>query len=227
MPEPMLHSKSLTRIYRSGGKDLTVLKDITFSLEPGGFLAILGPSGSGKTTLLGLLAGLDRPSAGSVYLDGQELGSMTEDQRARLRGEKIGFEFQAFQLIPTITAQENIQVPLELRGDGGGAVRAQELLGRVGLAGRGHHYPAQLSGGEQQRVALARAFSSRPKLLFADEPTGNLDAATGGTIIDLMVELNRDLDTTLVLVTHDLDLAARARRTIRLADGRVVADTPA
>jgi putative ABC transport system ATP-binding protein len=227
MPEAVLHSQSLSRTYRSGGRDLTVLKDITFSLEQGGFLAILGPSGSGKTTLLGLLAGLDRPSAGSVYLDGQELGSLTEDERARLRGEKIGFVFQAFQLIPTLTAQENIQVPLELRGDADAVARARELLDRVGLGGRGHHYPAQLSGGEQQRVALARGFSSRPKVLFADEPTGNLDAATGATIIDLMVELNRDLGTTLVLVTHDLDLAARARRTIRLADGRVVADTAA
>jgi len=227
MPEAVLQSQSLSRTYRSGGRDLTVLKDITFSLEPGGFLAILGPSGSGKTTLLGLLAGLDRPSAGSVYLDGQELGSLTEDERARLRGEKIGFVFQAFQLIPTLTAQENIQVPLELRGDARASARARELLERVGLSGRGHHYPAQLSGGEQQRVALARGFSSRPRVLFADEPTGNLDAATGATIIDLMVELNRDLGTTLVLVTHDLDLAARARRTIRLADGRVVADTAA
>ena len=227
MPEAVLHSQSLSRTYRSGGRDLTVLKDITFSLESGGFLAILGPSGSGKTTLLGLLAGLDRPSAGSVYLDGQELGSLTEDERARLRGEKIGFVFQAFQLIPTLTAQENIQVPLELRGDAGASARARELLERVGLSGRGHHYPAQLSGGEQQRVVLARGFSSRPRVLFADEPTGNLDAATGATIIDLMVELNRDLGTTLVLVTHDLDLAARARRTIRLADGRVVADTAA
>jgi putative ABC transport system ATP-binding protein len=227
MAEAVLHSQSLSRTYRSGGRDLTVLKDITFSLEPGGFLAILGPSGSGKTTLLGLLAGLDRPSAGSVYLDGQELGSLSEDERARLRGEKIGFVFQAFQLIPTLTAQENVQVPLELRGDAHAAPRARELLERVGLGGRGHHYPAQLSGGEQQRVALARGFSSRPRVLFADEPTGNLDAATGATIIDLMVELNRDLGTTLVLVTHDLDLAARARRTIRLADGRVVADTAA
>src|SRR3954466_7814764 len=227
MPDAMLHSQSLTRTYRSGGGDLTVLKNITFTLEPGGFLAILGPSGSGKTTLLGLLAGLDQPSAGSVYLDGQELGILSEDQRARPRGEKIGFVCQAFQLIPTLTAQENVQVPLELRGDLHGPTRARELLGRVGLAGREHHYPAQLSGGEQQRVALARAFSGRPKLLFADEPTGNLDAATGATIIDLMVELNRDLGTTLVLVTHDLDLAARARRTIRLADGKVVADTAA
>ena len=227
MPEAVLQSQSLSRTYRSGGRDLTVLKDITFSLEPGAFLAILGPSGSGKTTLLGLLAGLDRPSAGSVYLDGQELGLLSEDERARLRGEKIGFVFQAFQLIPTLTAQENVQVPLELRGDPRAAPRARELLQRVGLDGRGHHYPAQLSGGEQQRVALARGFSSRPRVLFADEPTGNLDAATGATIIDLMVELNRDLGTTLVLVTHDLDLAARARRTIRLADGRVVADTAA
>jgi putative ABC transport system ATP-binding protein len=227
MPIAMLHCQSLTRTYRSGGRDLTVLKDITFSLEQGGFLAILGPSGSGKTTLLGLLAGLDRPSAGTVHLDGQELGSLDEDQRARLRGEKIGFVFQAFQLIPTLTAQENVQVPLELRGDANAAAIARELLRRVGLAGREHHYPAQLSGGEQQRVALARGFSIRPKVLFADEPTGNLDAGTGATIIDLMVELNQDLGTTLVLVTHDLDLATRARRTIRLADGRVVADTAA
>ncbi len=220
----MLQCRSLSRTYRSGGRDLTVLKDISFSLEPGGFLAILGPSGSGKTTLLGLLAGLDRPSAGSVHLDGQDLGVLNEDQRARVRAEKIGFVFQAFQLIPTLTAQENVRVPLELRGDAGAAARARELLERVGLAGREHHYPSQLSGGEQQRVALARGFSIRPKVLFADEPTGNLDAQTGATIIDLMVGLNRDLGTTLVLVTHDLDLAARARRTIRLADGRVAAD---
>jgi putative ABC transport system ATP-binding protein len=223
----MLRSRALSRTYRSGGDDITVLKDITFSLEPGGFLAILGPSGSGKTTLLGLLAGLDQPSSGSVHLDGQELGSLTEDERARVRGQKIGFVFQAFQLIPTLTAQENIQVPLELRGDSAAGARARELLGRVGLDGRGHHYPAQLSGGEQQRVALARGFSSHPKVLFADEPTGNLDAATGASIIDLMVELNSDLGTTLVLVTHDLDLAGRARRIIRLSDGRMVADTAA
>jgi putative ABC transport system ATP-binding protein len=227
MPAAMLHCQSLSRTYRSGGRDIVVLKDITFSLEPGGFLAILGPSGSGKTTLLGLLAGLDRPSAGEVYLDGQELGRLNEDQRARLRGEKIGFVFQAFQLLPTLTAQENVQVPLELRGAANASRRARELLGRVGLSGREHHYPTQLSGGEQQRVALARGFSIGPKVLFADEPTGNLDAGTGATIIDLMVELNQDLGTTLVLVTHDLDLAARAHRTIRLADGRVVADTAA
>jgi putative ABC transport system ATP-binding protein len=202
------------------------LYDITFSVEPGGFAAIVGPSGSGKTTLLGLLAGLDRPTAGTVYLDGQELGALDEDARARMRGEKIGFVFQSFQLIPTLTARENVQVPLELRGENANG-RAADLLALVGLGDRGHHYPAQLSGGEQQRVALARAFSTRPKVLFADEPTGNLDARTGAGIIDLMVELNRDLGTTLVLVTHDLDLAARARRTIRLADGRIVADTAA
>jgi putative ABC transport system ATP-binding protein len=217
----------LGRTYRSAGRDLTVLKDITFSLERGGFLAILGPSGSGKTTLLGLLAGLDQPSTGTVYLDGQELGALSEDQRARVRGEKVGFVFQAFQLIPTLTAQENVQVPMELRGESGATVRARDLLARVGLSGREHHYPSQLSGGEQQRVALARGFSIRPKVLFADEPTGNLDARTGSTIIDLMMELNRDTGTTLVLVTHDLDLAARAHRTIRLADGSVVADSAA
>jgi putative ABC transport system ATP-binding protein len=220
----MLRCTALTKTYRSGGRDLTVLNDITFSVEPGGFAAIVGPSGSGKTTLLGLLAGLDRPTAGTVHLDGQELGALDEDTRARMRGEKIGFVFQSFQLIPTLTARENIQVPLELRGEEAGE-RAADLLERVGLGDRGHHYPAQLSGGEQQRVALARAFSTRPKVLFADEPTGNLDARTGAGIIDLMVQLNRDLGTTLVLVTHDLDLAARARRTIRLADGRIVADS--
>ena len=223
----MLRCQSLSRTYQSAGRALPVLKDITFSLEPGGFLAILGPSGSGKTTLLGLLAGLDRPTTGQVFLDGQELGVLSEDERARVRGEKVGFVFQAFQLIPTLTAQENVQVPMELRGDSGSAVRARELLARVGLAGREHHYPSQLSGGEQQRVALARGFSIRPKVLFADEPTGNLDARTGATIIDLMVELNHDLGTTLVLVTHDLDLAGRASRTLRLADGSLVADSAA
>jgi putative ABC transport system ATP-binding protein len=222
----MLRCSSLTKTYRSGDRRLTVLNDITFTIEPGGFAAIVGPSGSGKTTLLGLLAGLDRPTAGTVHLDGAELGALDEDELARLRGKKIGFVFQSFQLIPTLTARENVQVPLELRGEDA-AARASDLLARVGLADRQDHYPAQLSGGEQQRVALARAFSIRPKVLFADEPTGNLDARTGAGIIDLMVELNRDLGTTLVLVTHDHDLAARARRTIRLADGRIVADTVA
>jgi len=220
----MLRCDSLSKSYLSAGRELTVLNNISFGVEPGGFVAIVGPSGSGKTTLLGLLAGLDQPSAGVVHLDGQELGGLTEDQRARLRRDKIGFVFQSFQLIPTLTAKDTVQVPLELRGEEGGS-RAAELLQRVGLGARGHHYPAQLSGGEQQRVALARAFSTRPKVLFADEPTGNLDARTGATIIDLIVELNRDLGTTFVLVTHDLDLASRARRTIRLLDGRIVADS--
>ena len=222
----MLRCESLSKSYLSAGRELTVLNNISFTVEPGGFVAIVGPSGSGKTTLLGLLAGLDQPTAGAVHLDGQELGGLTEDERARLRRDKIGFVFQSFQLIPTLTARENVQVPLELRGQDGGP-RASELLQRVGLGDRSHHYPAQLSGGEQQRVALARAFSTRPKVLFADEPTGNLDAGTGATIIDLMVELNRDLGTTFILVTHDLDLASRARRTIRLLDGRMVADSAA
>jgi len=222
----MLRCESLTQTYISGGRELTVLQDIGFELEDGGFLAIVGPSGSGKTTLLGLLAGLDRPKGGRVLLEGQDLSHLTEDQRARLRGEKVGFVFQSFHLIPTLTARENVQVPLELRGEDA-RERADELLARVGLSDRSHHYPAQLSGGEQQRVALARAFSNRPRILFADEPTGNLDAATGARVIDLMAELNRELGTTLVLVTHDHDLASRARRMIRLADGRMVSDSAA
>ena len=225
MSDAILRCRSLSRTYRSGSRDLTVLKDITFDVSPGEFLAILGPSGSGKTTLLGLLAGLDLPSSGKVHLDGEDLGSLTEDERARLRVEKIGFVFQSFQLMPTLTAQENVQVPLELRGQSEAGIRAHDLLARVGLSGREHHYPVQLSGGEQQRVALARAFSTRPKILFADEPTGNLDASTGATIIELMAELNHDQGTTLILVTHDLELASRARRTIRLADGRLSGDT--
>ena len=220
----MLRCTGLTRTYLSGGHELTVLKDITFTLERGGFLAIVGPSGSGKTTLLGLLAGLDRPTRGSVAFDGVELERLTEDERARLRGEKIGFVFQTFQLIPTLTALENVQVPLELSGRAAD-IRPRELLGRVGLAERSHHYPAQLSGGEQQRVALARAFANQPRLLFADEPTGNLDSSTGSGIVELMLELNRDFGTTIVLVTHDLALAGRARRIIRLADGALVGDT--
>ena len=222
----MLRCESLSRTYLSGGHALPVLKSITLHVPPGSFLAILGPSGSGKSTLLGLLAGLDRPTTGKVFLDGVELGPLSEDQRARLRAEKVGFVFQSFHLIPTLTARENIQVPLELRGLDGRA-RADELLARVGLRDRGHHYPTQLSGGEQQRVALARAFSHKPRVLFADEPTGNLDAATGATVVELMSELNRESGTTLVLVTHDQTLAARAGRILRLHDGSVVADTAA
>jgi len=220
----MLRCEGLTQTYTSGGHPLTVLKDITFNLEDGGILAIVGPSGSGKTTLLGLLAGLDRPAAGRVWVDGREITALGEDDRARLRSERVGFVFQSFQLIPTLTARENVQVPLELRGEPS-ADRAGELLSRVGLGDRLDHYPAQLSGGEQQRVALARAFSIRPRILFADEPTGNLDATTGQTIVDLMLELNREAGTTLVLVTHDLDLARMARRTIRLSDGVIVQDS--
>jgi len=202
-----------------------VLRDVSFAVPQGAFVAIVGPSGSGKTTLLGLLAGLDTPSRGTVILDGVDLGSLTEDQRAKLRGEKVGFIFQSFQLIPTLTALENVQVPLELRGESGAAGRAKELLTRVGLRDRMDHFPAQLSGGEQQRVAIARAFSNRPRILFADEPTGNLDANTGARIVELIEELNRESGTSVVLVTHDLTLAGRAGRMVRLADGVVVEDT--
>jgi putative ABC transport system ATP-binding protein len=221
----MLACESLRHEYLSGGKQLTVLKDITFALETGGFLAIIGPSGSGKTTLLGLLAGLDRPTAGRVVLDGVELGPLDEDARARFRRRRVGFVFQSFQLIPTLTARENVQVPLELAGHDDAGPRAVELLERVGLGERGHHYPFQLSGGEQQRVAVARAFSTRPRVLFADEPTGNLDAANGAIVIATMTALNVEYGTTLVLVTHEPELAALARRTIRLADGAIVSDS--
>jgi putative ABC transport system ATP-binding protein len=221
----MLIVGDLEKTYISGGRPLTVLRDVEFRVAEGEFIAIVGPSGSGKTTLLGLLAGLDTPTSGHVRLDGTEIGRLSEDERARLRRHKVGFVFQSFQLIPSLTAQENVQVPLELRGDRGAPARAAELLGRVGLGDRRHHYPSQLSGGEQQRVALARAFVHGPRILFADEPTGNLDAATGHTIIELMTSLNRDLGTTLVLVTHDPEVAARAHRIIRLADGRVVEDS--
>jgi putative ABC transport system ATP-binding protein len=221
--EPILSCESLSKTYSSGGRALSVLDGITFDLEPAGFLALLGPSGSGKTTLLGLLAGLDQPTSGRVRLDGQDLAPLSEDERARLRRDKIGFVFQSFHLIPTLTARENVEVPLELRGEDGRA-RAEALLARVGLADRGHHYPAQLSGGEQQRVALARAFVHGPRVLFADEPTGNLDAENGALVTSLLSELNRETGTTLVLVTHDPDLAKRARRVIRLSHGALVSD---
>jgi len=220
----VIQCDELSQSFPSGGRELQVLRGISFELEAGGFLAVVGPSGSGKSTLLGLLAGLDRPRSGRVRLDGVDLGQLDEDQRARLRGERVGFVFQSFHLIPTLTAAENVQVPLELRGERAGP-RAAKLLERVGLADRGHHYPAQLSGGEQQRVALARAFVNRPRVLFADEPTGNLDAETGHSIIELMRSLNRDLGTTLVLVTHDPELAERAQRVIRLKDGAIASDS--
>ena len=226
----MIVAEDLEQTYWSGGRPLTVLRNINLAVEPQQFVAVMGPSGSGKTTLLGLLAGLDQPTKGVVRLDGQDLSRLSEDERARLRAEKVGFVFQTFQLMPTLTALENVLVPIELRGDSGrdgGAAeaRARGLLERVGLGDRGHHYPAQLSGGEQQRVGLARAFAGEPKVLFADEPTGSLDAETGQGVIDLLVGLNRDAGTTLVLVTHDPALAARARRVIRLSGGAIVSDT--
>lgn len=223
----MLVAESLTKEYRSGERTLAVLRDVSFHIHAGELVAITGPSGSGKTTLLGLLAGLDTPSAGRVVLDGADLSTMSEDARARLRSARVGFVFQSFQLIPTLTAIENVQVPLELRGDPRAERRAAELLDRVGLAARAGHFPAQLSGGEQQRVALARAFSNEPAILFADEPTGNLDAANGAHVVELLEELNGDAGSTVVLVTHDPSLAARARRQIRLADGVVIEDTGA
>jgi putative ABC transport system ATP-binding protein len=220
----MLVARQLTKRFRTGSHELTVLRDVSFTVAQGDFVAIVGPSGSGKTTLLGLLAGLDTPTGGSVVLDGTDLTALDEDARARLRGEKVGFVFQTFQLIPTLTALENVQVPLDLRGERGTAQRARDLLERVGLGDRTDHYPSQLSGGEQQRVAIARAFSNAPRVLFADEPTGNLDAGTGERIVELLVELNRERQATVVLVTHDRSLAARATRIIRLRDGAVVGD---
>jgi putative ABC transport system ATP-binding protein len=222
--EAMIITKDLEKTFRSGGGQLSVLREVSLRIDSGEFVAVVGPSGSGKTTLLGLLAGLDLPSRGSVELDGTALERLSEDDRARLRREKIGFIFQSFQLIPSLTAQENVQVPLELRGERDAAPRAAALLERVGLGRRGHHYPAQLSGGEQQRVAVARAFVHEPRILFADEPTGNLDGATGRAVVELLEGINHERGTTLVLVTHDLDLAGRAGRVIRLADGQVVSD---
>ncbi len=223
---PILRVEHLTKTYAAteGGLALTVLHDISFQLAAGDTFALVGPSGSGKTTLLGLCAGLDRASSGSVWLQGQRLDALDEDQRAAVRNQHVGFIFQNFQLLPTLTALENVLVPLELRGRGGreAGVAATTLLARVGLADRLGHYPAQLSGGEQQRVALARAFVNRPALLFADEPTGNLDPATAATVVELIFELNREAGTTLVLVTHDGELAARCGRVLRLKNGQAV-----
>jgi putative ABC transport system ATP-binding protein len=225
----MIIAEHLEQTYTSAGSPLTVLHDVNVTLEDHGFLAIVGPSGSGKTTLLGLLAGLDRPSKGTVWLDGQNLNELSEDARASMRAAKVGFVFQTFQLIPTLTALENVLVPVELQRSARDAreaeAHARSLLERVGLADRTHHYPIQLSGGEQQRVALARAFANRPRVLFADEPTGNLDAETGQGVIDLLVDLNREERTTLVLVTHDPALAGRANRVLRLGGGRILSDT--
>jgi len=221
----MIEARGLEKVYTSGGRPLPVLRGIDLRIEDRDIAAIVGPSGSGKTTLLGLLAGLDTPTSGSVTLDGTRLFELDEDARARFRARNVGFVFQSFHLLPALTALENVRIPLELIGEGGGEGerRARALLDRVGLGERMDHYPTQLSGGEQQRVAVARAFVSRPRILFADEPTGNLDRATGERIVTLLEELNRESETTLVLVTHDMELAERAHRTIRLADGALVA----
>lgn len=223
--KPVLSVENLTKTYLSSGRELTVLRDVSFSIQEGETCAIVGPSGSGKTTLLGLCAGLDRPSAGSVMLNGIQLNPLSEDELASVRNNHVGFVFQTFQLIPTLTALENVMVPLELRGISGVRKEAGELLDRVGLGDRKHHYPTQLSGGEQQRVAIARAFINKPKILFADEPTGNLDSETSQNIDNLIFQLNRDAGTTLILVTHDLELAERAGRVIRLRAGSVLSDT--
>lgn len=221
----MLKVSNVTQTYKSGNKSLTVLDSINFSIQTGSITAIVGPSGSGKTTLLGLCAGLDRASSGEIELAGTAMSKLSEDQRAKLRSEHVGFVFQSFQLIPTLTALENVLVPIEIKGIKNGTNQAKALLERVGLGDRTHHYPTQLSGGEQQRVAIARAFINQPKILFADEPTGNLDNATGTSIEDLIFSLNKDIGTTLVLVTHDLELAKRANRIIRLHGGKIVEDT--
>lgn len=223
----ILQVKELTREFKSGTRQLTVVNHINFEIEEGSVSEIVGPSGSGKTTLLGLCAGLDQPTSGEVILRGISLGDLSEDERAKVRNEHVGFVFQTFQLVPTLTAIENVMVPLELRGESTKDVRerAKELLTEVGLGDRTHHYPTQLSGGEQQRVAIARAFINQPKILFADEPTGNLDTETGEHIEELIFDLNKSQKTTLVLVTHDLELAQKCDRIIRIKNGKMDSDT--
>jgi len=222
----ILEVKNLSKTYRSGDHQLTVLDQINLQIEKGETCAIVGPSGSGKTTLLGLCAGLDRASSGSVFLNGIQLDHLDEDQRAEVRGKHVGFIFQNFNLMPTLTALENVMVPLELRGEKGANRVAAELLDKVGLSGRQDHFPTQLSGGEQQRVSIARAFANRPDILFADEPTGNLDEETGERVEQLIFDLNRDAGTTLVLVTHDLNLARRTQRIISIRGGKIVDNAP-
>lgn len=221
----ILSVNNLTKTYTSGSRSLTVLKSVSFDIESGETVAIVGPSGSGKTTLLGLCAGLDHASSGGVVLNGNELNPLNEDERAAIRNQHVGFIFQNFQLLPTITALENVMVPLELRGEKGASKQAKELLDRVGLGDRFDHYPTQLSGGEQQRVSLARAFANRPSILFADEPTGNLDEETSDNVIAQIFELNKASGTTLVLVTHDMELAAKTQRIIRLKGGSLISDS--
>jgi len=224
MPEPIIRAEALTKIVTSGEDPLTILDGVTFSVEPGASIAIVGASGSGKTTLLGLLAGLDRPTSGEIHVDGAALSVLDEDALAAMRQRLLGFVFQSFQLLPALTALENVMLPRELAGASDAEASARTWLDRVGLARRITHYPRQLSGGEQQRVAIARAFAGEPKLLMADEPTGNLDGATGVEVADLMFRLNREHGTTLVLVTHDLALAARCGRRLSLAAGCVIGD---
>ena len=218
----ILKIRELEKTYASGSKKITVLQDISFEIEKGDTFSIVGPSGSGKTTLLGLCAGLDHPDAGTVELCGHKMQDLNEDERAQLRNKEVGFIFQNFQLLPTLTALENVIVPLELQGAKNAAEVGMELLNKVGLADRFHHYPSQLSGGEQQRVALARAFSNRPSILFADEPTGNLDEETGEKVIQLLFELNKAAGTTLVIISHDLDLANRTQQILRLKGGKIM-----
>jgi len=220
----ILNVQQLGKTYESAGHTLTVLEDINFSVPAGSTMSIVGPSGSGKTTLLGLCAGLDRASTGLVELHGIALNNLSEDKRAQVRNQYVGFIFQNFQLLPTLTALENVMVPLELRGEKGIRKHALDLLDKVGLASRSHHYPAQLSGGEQQRVSLARAFSNKPQILFADEPTGNLDAETSEKVVKLLFDLNHEAGTTLVLVTHDMELASKTGRIIRIKGGRLQSD---
>ena len=220
----ILNIQNVSKTYQSAGRTLTVLEHINFSVEAGSTMSIVGPSGSGKTTLLGLAAGLDRASTGTVELNGIKLDNLNEDQRALVRNKHVGFIFQNFQLLPTLTALENVMVPLELRGEKNVKSRAVDLLQKVGLGDRGHHYPAQLSGGEQQRVSLARAFSNKPQILFADEPTGNLDAETSEKISELNLKINKEARTTLILVTHDFDLANKTGRIIKLKGGKAVSD---
>ena len=224
--DTILNLQQVGKIYQSGSRSLAVLDDVNFSVNAGSTLSIVGPSGSGKTTLLGLCAGLDRASSGLVELHGTKLNGLSEDQLAAVRNKYIGFIFQNFQLMPTLTALENVMVPLELRGEKNIKPRALDLLDKVGLADRSHHYPTQLSGGEQQRVSLARAFSNQPRILFADEPTGNLDAETSEKVVKLLFDLNREAGTTLVVVTHDLDLAAKTQRIIRIKGGKITSDVP-
>ncbi len=222
MSQVVLQAENLTKIYRSGDKDLVVLDQISFSVDQGNSISIIGPSGSGKTTLLGLCAGLDTPSSGSVSLMGFKLNVMSEDDRAYIRNQYVGFVFQNFQLLSTLTALENVMVPLELRGEKNVMPKAMDLLSRVGLADRVHHYPSQLSGGEQQRVAMARAFITDPKILFADEPTGNLDEDNAGHVRELLFGMNKEQGTTLVLVTHNLELAQRTQRILKMRGGKLV-----